>query len=81
LKVVTTNLTPGYLRKNGVPYSDKAVLTEYVNLLDGQQGEKYISVTALVDDPVYLNGPFLRTYTFKKLPDATGWDPTPCWTK
>jgi hypothetical protein len=81
LKVVTTNMTPGYLRKNGVPYSDKAVLTEYVNFLDGQQGEKYISVTALVEDPVYLNGPFLRTYEFKKLPDANGWDPTPCWTK
>ena len=81
LKVVTTNMTPGYLRKNGVPYSDKAVLTEHINLVDGQQGEKYIAVTALVDDPVYLNGPFLRTYTFKKLPDATGWDPTPCWTK
>jgi hypothetical protein len=81
LKVVTTNLLPGYLRKNGVPYSDKAVLTEYVNLLDGQQRENYIAVTALVDDPVYLNGPFVRTYNFKKIPDATGWDPTPCWTK
>jgi hypothetical protein len=81
LKVVTTNLLPGYLRKNGVPYSDKAVLTEYINLLSGQQGEQYFAVTAMVDDPVYLNGPFVRTYNFKKLPDATGWDPTPCWTK
>jgi hypothetical protein len=81
LNVVTTDLSPGYLRKNGVPYSDKAVLTEYVNLVDGQQGDSYIAITAFVDDPVYLNGPFLRTYQFKKIPDATGWDPTPCWTK
>ena len=81
LKVVTTNLLPGYLRKNGVPYSDKAVLTEYINLLSGQQGEAYFAVTAMVDDPVYLNGPFVRTYNFKKIPDAAGWDPTPCWTK
>jgi hypothetical protein len=81
LKVVTTGLLPGYLRKNGVPYSDKAVLTEYVNLVAGQQSDSYIAVTAMVDDPVYLNGPFLRTYQFKKIPDATGWDPTPCWTK
>jgi hypothetical protein len=81
LKVVTTGLLPGYLRKNGVPYSDKAVLTEYVNLVAGQQSDTYVAVTAMVDDPVYLNGPFLRTYQFKKIPDATGWDPTPCWTK
>jgi hypothetical protein len=81
LNVVTTDLLPGYLRKNGVPYSDKAVLTEYVNLVDGQQGDTYIAVTAMVDDPVYLTGPFVRTYQFKKIPDATGWDPTPCWNK
>jgi len=81
LNISTTNLLPGYLRKNGVPYSDKAALTEYVNLVDGQQGDIYIAVTAMVDDPVYLTGPFVRTYQFKKIPDATGWDPTPCWTK
>lgn len=81
LNVVTTDLLPGYLRKNGVPYSDKAVLTEYVNLVDGQQRDSYIVVTAMVDDPVYLTGPFVRTYQFKKIPDATGWDPTPCWNK
>jgi hypothetical protein len=81
LNVVTTNLLPGYLRKNGVPYSDKAVLTEYVNLVTGQQGDSYIAVTAMVDDPVYLAGPFVRTYQFKKIPNATGWDPTPCWNK
>jgi hypothetical protein len=81
LNIVTTDLVPGYLRKNGVPYSDKAVLTEYVNLVDGQQGDSYIAVTATVDDPVYLTGPFIRTYQFKKIPDATGWDPTPCWTR
>jgi hypothetical protein len=81
LNIVTTGLLPGYLRKNGVPYSYKAVLTEYVNLVDGQQGDSYIVVTAMVDDPVYLTGPFIRTYQFKKIPDATGWDPTPCWTR
>ena len=85
LKIVTTNLLPGYLRKNGVPYSGKAVYTEYINRvdgrLDGQQGEMYFALTAMVDDPTYLTGPFLRTYQFKRLPDANGWDPTPCWTK
>jgi hypothetical protein len=79
LKAVTTKMQPGYIRKNGVPYSDKAVLTEYMNVLAGQQGDVYLSVTALVEDPAYLNQPFLRTYTFKKAADASGWGPTPCW--
>jgi hypothetical protein len=26
-------MRPGYLRKNGVPYSGSAVLTEYINRL------------------------------------------------
>ena len=47
-------MLPGYLRKNGVPYSERAVLTEYVNLVAGQQSDSYIAVTAMVDDPVYL---------------------------
>jgi hypothetical protein len=81
LKVVTTKMKPGYIRKNGVPYSESAVLTEYMNILTGQQGDVYLSVTASVEDPAYLNQPFLRTYTFKKATDASGWDPTPCWPK
>ena len=32
LKVVTTNLRAGYVRKNGAPHSDKAVVTEYFDL-------------------------------------------------
>jgi hypothetical protein len=81
LKVVTTKMRPGYLRKNGVPYSGNAVLTEYMNILTGQQGDVYLAVTASVEDPTYLNQPFLRTYTFKKVADASGWEPTPCWNK
>jgi hypothetical protein len=81
LKAVTTRMKPGYIRKNGVPYSENAVLTEYMNILAGQQGDVYLSVTATVEDPAYLNQPFLRTYTFKKAADASGWDPTPCWNK
>jgi hypothetical protein len=81
LKVVTTKMKPGYIRKNGVPYSERAVLTEYMNVLAGQQGDAYLAVTASVEDPVYLNQPFLRTYTFKKVADGSGWELTPCWPK
>jgi hypothetical protein len=82
LKVVTTKMKSGYIRKNGVPYSENAVLTEYFSLLeDGPDRQAYIALTAMVDDPTYLTQPFVRTYTFKKVPDQNGWDPTPCWTK
>ena len=79
LKVVTSNMLPGYLRKNGVPYSANAVLTEYFNRLTGAENDGYLLVTAMLDDPAYLTQPFVRTYTFKKQADASAWDPTPCW--
>jgi hypothetical protein len=79
LKVVTTNLKPGYLRKNGVPYSDKATVTEYFNRTPETYGVTYMIVTTIVEDPEYLTGPFITSSHFKKLPDsANGWDPTPC---
>jgi hypothetical protein len=78
LRVTTTNMLPGYLRKNGVPYSANAVLNEYFNFVTGGQGGPYFVVTAMVDDPAYLNLPFIRTYNFKKQPDASGWEPIPC---
>jgi hypothetical protein len=81
LEAVTTDMLPGYIRKNGVPYSGKAVLTEYFNRLDGDQNDSYLVVTAEVNDPAYLTEPFVRSYTFKKQADAFGWEITPCWTK
>jgi len=78
LKITTTNMLPGYIRKNGVPYSGNAMLTEYVNRLNGAENDDYIVVTAEIEDPAYLNQPFVRTYQFKKQADATGWNPTPC---
>ena len=81
MRVVTTNMLPGYIRKNGVPYSEKAVLTEYFNRLTGQQNDLYLAVTAMVEDATYLTQPFVRTYTFRKLADASGWEPTPCWNR
>lgn len=78
LKVVTTNLRAGYVRKNGAPYSDKAVLTEYYDLNAMPNGDRWMTVTTRVDDPVYFRSPYLTTSDFKKLPNANGWNPTPC---
>jgi hypothetical protein len=78
LKVVTTNLKAGYLRKNGVPYSENAVVTEYYDVLTMPNGELWLMVVGEVVDPQYLNPPFITSTQFKKLPDNSGWNPTPC---
>jgi len=82
LKVVTTNMKAGYLRKNGVPYSEKATVTEYFNRTGETYGNTYMVVTTVVEDSENLTGPFITSSHFKKLPDtANGWDPSPCAVK
>jgi hypothetical protein len=78
LKVVTRNMTPGYFRKNGVPYSGDAVLTEYFVRISEPTGEEYLAITRFLEDPTYLTGPFIRTVQFKKEPNDAKWAPTPC---
>jgi len=78
LKVVTTHLKPGYLQKNGVPYSANATVTEHFDLTNEQDGSSWLIVTTLVDDPRYLARSFQRSTHFRKQSDGKGWDPTPC---
>ena len=78
LKVVTTGLLPGYLQTNGVPYSGSAVMTEYFDILEEPNGDRWLIVDAVVEDPQYLLRSFVRSTHFKKQSDASGWDPTPC---
>jgi len=78
MKVVTTNLKSGYLRKNGIPYSDKAVLTEYFDRVQEPDGDSYMILTTTVEDPTYLSQPVMISTHFKKQADAAGWNPTPC---
>jgi len=78
LRVVTTNLKAGYLRKNGVPYSEGATVTEYFDVVRPRSGGELLVVTSVVDDPKYLRQPFIVSSQFKKQADAKGWDPTPC---
>jgi hypothetical protein len=81
LKVVTARMRPGYLRKNGVPYSADAVLTEYFDRFDIPNGDSLLVVTTEVNDPVYLTEPFWTSTHFKKQSDASGWNPSPCSAK
>jgi hypothetical protein len=78
LKVITTHMRPGYLRKNGVPYSADAVLEEYFDTFKELNGDRWLVVTTIVTDPTYLFQPFITSTHFKKLSSNSGWDPTVC---
>jgi hypothetical protein len=79
LKVVTTGMRPGYLRKNGVPYSQNAAINEYWHRTPKEMnGDEWLIVTTIVTDPKYLTQPFITSTHFKKEPDNSKWNPTPC---
>ena len=79
LKVVTSKMRPGYLQKNGVPYSDSAKLEEfYDTFTDPYTNNTWLTVTTVTTDPQYLVEPLFTHAHFKKVADATGWDPTQC---
>jgi hypothetical protein len=78
LEVVTRNLRAGYLRKNGVPYSENAVLTEHWDLYTRPNGEQWLTITTQIEDPQYLSNVRLVAPVFKKEANGSKWDPTPC---
>jgi hypothetical protein len=56
LTVTTTHLKIGWIRRNGIPRSDKATLTEHWV----RHGD-YLTLISIITDPVYLTEPFIRT--------------------
>jgi len=78
LRIVTTNLLPQYLRQNGVPVSDKAVVTEYLDVVPAPDGSQWLVLKTQVDDPTYLSGWYQVSSNFKKEANAAKWSPTPC---
>jgi hypothetical protein len=80
LKVTTIRMRPGFLRKNGVPYSAEARMEEYFDRFTEPNGDEWLVVDSIVTDPRYLTQPYVSSVAFKKIPDRSGWDPTPCRT-
>jgi len=81
LKVATSRLRPGYYWKNGMPYTGNAAVTEYFRTMELPDRSQWIRYTQVVDDPEYLTQPWIVNYAFKKLPDGSKWNPTPCSVK
>ena len=78
LKVVTTRMRPGYLRKNGVPYGANAVLTEYYDRFDVPGGDSLLIITSELVDAEHLMTPYWTSQQFKRENGTAGWTPTPC---
>ena len=72
LTVTTDHLKIGWIRRNGVPRSDKAVLTEHWIRHEGN-----LTLVSIVNDPVYLTESFIRTTDWMLAPDQHI-DPYPC---
>jgi hypothetical protein len=78
LEVVTTNLSPGYLRPNGVPYSGRTVVKEFLDSFTLPEDGTWLIVTTVIADPDYLTQEFVLSSQFKKDTDLSKWNPRPC---
>ena len=80
LRVVTRNMLPGWLRRNGVPYSDNTTVTEHFTRFSHPDAGDWFIVTTVVEDPTYLTQPFITSSNFKKEPNDSKFTPAPCRT-
>lgn len=80
LKVVTTNLAEGWLRRNGIAYSEATTLTEYWDKVTFPNGDSWLTVSQYVNDPRYLSGEYTTSMHFKLEADGSKFKPTPCRT-
>jgi hypothetical protein len=78
LHVVTTQLRAGYLRANGIPYSEAARVTEDYDFWTDDDGAEWFTVSTTVEDPKYLSAPFVTSTDFRKEPDGSKWRPASC---
>lgn len=79
LQVFTNNLTAGYLRKNGLPHSDNVLVREYFDMITIPDGSTWLIVDIIVEDPEFLEAPWVTSMNFKKEPDDSNWDPQDCF--
>jgi hypothetical protein len=78
LKTTTTMLRSGWLRKNGVAYSENAEITELVDRYAVPSGDEWLTVSTIVHDPKYFFQDVVVSSHFKKERDGSKWNPTPC---
>lgn len=78
LVVETSNLLPGYLRKNGIPHTAQMTMTEYYDTFTSIDGAEWFTVTTIIEDPANLAIEFVLSTDYRREPDDSGWNPEPC---
>jgi hypothetical protein len=78
LKVSTSHVSPGLLRRNGLPYGGQMSMTEYWDQYQGPGGQQWLVIATELEDPQYLEAPYDFVPMFKKEADGSKWDPSPC---
>ena len=71
-------MRPGYLRRNGVPYSGQSGADRVLRSHQRVQRRSWLIVTSTVEDPAYLAQPFMTSTHFKREADGSKWAPRPC---
>jgi len=70
LKVTTTHLKDGYLRRGGPQTSDMYSMTDFIT----RHGDTLTAVT-VIDDPIYLEEPFIQSTTYQvDVAATTNWE-------
>jgi hypothetical protein len=72
LTATTTHLKAGWIRRNGLPRSERATLTEH-----WIRHGNYLTLVSIVTDPVYLTEPLIKTTEFVTAPEQS-FGPFPC---
>ncbi|MBI4265974.1 MAG: hypothetical protein HY657_16485, partial [Acidobacteria bacterium] len=83
LRVTTDNLTGGWIRRNGAPYSNRTTAEEYFDNFASTDGSQWLVVTQTLRDPLYINGDYITSSHFRREagpdgPRPANWDPKPC---
>jgi glyoxylase-like metal-dependent hydrolase (beta-lactamase superfamily II) len=66
LKVTTTHLKDGYLKRGGPQTSDMYTMTEFIT----RHGE-ILTIVTVVDDPIYMDEPYVESTTYTIDPTAS----------
>jgi hypothetical protein len=78
LKVETSHVLPGYLRKNGIPYGTQMHMLEYWQQYKGPDGRDWLFIASEIDDPQFLQSAYDVTPILRREPDGNKFNPTPC---
>lgn len=78
LRARTMNLLPAFLQRNGIPYSDQTTILDYYKVINAPNGDRWLIVTSVVSDPVYLQQDYITSTNFKYEENGDNWDPITC---